>query len=96
MTSFRSSSVLALAFLATVATPLVLGAQPASARVNFDIGVGIPAIVAPAPVYAPPPVYYAQPVYAPPPVVYAPGPVVTVGGYWAYDQFGHRYWHYRR
>jgi hypothetical protein len=100
MTSLRSSSVLALTFLAAVVSPLILGAQPASARVNVGIDVGIPAIVAPVPYYAPPPVVYAQPepVYAaPPPVVYAPGPVVAVGGgYWAYDSFGHRYWRHRR
>jgi hypothetical protein len=37
----------------------------ASARVNLNIGIGLPGL------YAPPPVVYApQPVYGPPPVVY--------------------------
>jgi hypothetical protein len=43
----------------------------AQARVFVGIGVGLP------PVYAPPPVYYAPPpvYYGPPPVAYAPPPV---------------------
>jgi hypothetical protein len=64
----------------------------AMARVDVGIAIGIPPLVAPAPVYvAPAPVYvapppvYAAPVYAPPVVVaprpyYYPGPVIY-GGY---------------
>ena len=56
-------------------------ATPATARVVFGVGVGVPlyAPVYPPPVYyAPPPVYYAPPppvYYAPPPVQPAPAPL---------------------
>jgi hypothetical protein len=51
----------------------------AQARVYVGVGVGIPPVYAPPPVYyAPPPVYYGPPppvAYAPPPpVAYAPPP----------------------
>ncbi|MFY4261665.1 virulence factor [Achromobacter xylosoxidans] len=70
----------------------------ALARVDVGISIGIPGVVYPAPVYAPPaPVYVAPaPVYAPPPpVYYRPAPVYVAppvvypapvyirgGGYW--------------
>lgn len=69
----------------------------ALARVDVGISIGVPGVVYPAPVYAPPaPVYVAPaPVYAPPPPVYYrpapvyvappvvyPAPVYIRGGYW--------------
>ena len=52
----------------------------AEAHVNFDIGIGVPAYVAPPPA----PVYYQPaPVYvAPRPVVVEPRPVVVAPGYY--------------
>jgi hypothetical protein len=85
---------------ALIASPLALGATAASARINVGIGIGIPALVVPAPVVAPPPVVYAQPpvAYAAPPAYYGYGygaPAVAVGGYWWTDHWGHRHWHRR-
>src|SRR5262249_49903727 len=74
-----------LAIITALAGGLITAVPSAQARVNVDIGIGIPGIVyaEPAPVYvAPQPVYVApQPVYvAPRPVVVAPAPVYAP--YW--------------
>jgi hypothetical protein len=51
--------------IASLLAVAALGASPlASARVNLNIGVGLPGV------YAAPPVVYQQPYYGAPPVVY--------------------------
>lgn len=81
----------ALYVLAAVAA---LSSQAALARVNVDIGIGVPVApvyVEPAPVYAapPPPAYYA-----PAPVYVAPQPVIVAPGY--YDDGRGREWQERQ
>ena len=71
----------AIGALALVAAAL-LACGPASARVYFGVGVGVPlygppAYAVPPPYYyPPPPVWVAPPAYVAPPVVYAPPPPV--------------------
>lgn len=70
-----------LALIATLGGALLTIATVAHARVNVDIGIGIPGVVyaEPAPVYvAPQPVYVEpQPVYVEPRPVYVPRPVIV-------------------
>lgn len=77
-----------------LAASVALGVPGAQARVNVDIGVGLPGIFAP-PIVEPPPVYYPPPpvAYGPPTYYYAPGPHYP-GGWWA-DREGHRHWRRR-
>ena len=93
----RLTQKLALGFLALLAASVALGVPGAQARVDVEIGVGLPGFYAPPPVYyaPPPPVYYAPPpvYYAPPAYYYAPGPYYG-GGYW-YDDEGRRHWRRR-
>ena len=94
----RLAQKLALGSFALLAASVALGAPWAQARVDVDIGVGLPGFYAPPPVYyaPPPPVYYAPPppvYYAPPAYYYAPGPYYG-GGYW-YDDEGRRHWRRR-
>lgn len=94
-----------LAIVAALAAGLLTIAPGVQARVNVDIGIGIPGVVyaEPAPVYvAPQPVYVApQPVYmAPRPVVVAPAPVYAPAPYWRGrgdddDDQGERRWRER-
>lgn len=69
------------AVLAVAAGAVLLAAAvPASAsdRVNWSLNIGVPGVIYPAPVYAPPPAVYVrpEPVYVePPPVYYQPRPV---------------------
>ncbi len=73
-----------LGTLAILGGSLLLASGGAQARVNVDIGIGIPF----APVYAAP-----APVYvAPPPVVMQPAPVVVAPAAGYYDP----YWRERR
>jgi hypothetical protein len=54
--------------IASLLAVAALGVSPlASARVNLNIGVGLPGV------YAAPPVVYQQPYYSAPPVVYGGG-----------------------
>lgn len=72
-----------------------IGMQSAKAGVHFGFSIGVPApvIIAPAPVYCPPPapvVEYA-PAYCPPPVCYNPAPVVGFRfGFGGHDRYWHR------
>jgi len=85
---------LALAALVSVA------AVPSFAgNFSVDVGIGIPAPVAPpayyvpAPVYgAPPPVYVPRPVYTPRPVVVAPAPQYVPDWRWREDEWRRREW----
>ncbi len=67
-----------IAIIGALGCALLAISGTARARVNVDIGIGIPGVVyaEPAPVYvAPQPVYVApQPVYVPRPVIVAPAP----------------------
>ena len=75
--------ILSLVFGVLVLT----AASVASARVNIDLGIGIPIGG-----YAPPPVVYQpEPYYAPPPAVYVGGGYWGGGGGW---RGGHRGGHY--
>lgn len=92
-----------LAIIAALGGALLTIAPCAQARVNVDIGIGIPGVVyaEPAPVYvAPQPVYVEPPrVYVPRPVVVAPAPVYAP--YWRErdddddDDQGERRWRRR-
>jgi hypothetical protein len=99
-TLVRLFAIVAVLGLATLALPL-----SAQAGVRVSVGIGLPAVVAPAPivvappppaVVAPAPVVVASPpvVVAPPPVVYR-GPRVIVGGYYGYHYrpWRHYVWH---
>ena len=93
-TIIRTFGIVALVGIATLVLPF-----PAHAGVRVSLGIGLPALVVPAPVVvapvpvaiAPPPavVYSAPVVVVPPPAVYGVPPVV-VGGY-----YGYRYPHWR-
>ena len=63
----------------------IAASSAAEAHVNFDIGIGVPAYVAPPPA----PVYYE-----PAPVYVAPRPVVVAPGY--YDDWQARAWQERQ
>lgn len=67
---------------------LAMAATGAFARVDLSVGIGIPGavMVAPEPVYVPPPAYVIpRPVYAPRPVVVVPPPAVYAPGWRGYD-----------
>ena len=90
----RLAQKLALGLFALLAASVALNVPGAQARVDVEIGVGIPGFYAPPVVVAPPPVYYAPPppvYYAPPAYYYAPGPGYG-GGYWRFDDEGRRHW----
>jgi hypothetical protein len=75
-----------------VATCLVVtGPPPASAHVDFSIGIGIPGLyVGPPAYYPPPPVYYYEPpVYYSP--YYAPYPGSTLYFGRRFGPHGHRW-----
>lgn len=67
---------------------LAMAATGAFARVDLNIGIGVPGpvMVAPAPVYMPPPAYVVpRPVYTPRPVVVMPQQSVYAPGWRGYD-----------
>ncbi|MDH6165752.1 hypothetical protein M2282_000880 [Variovorax boronicumulans] len=114
--SLTRSTFFKWAAAGVVAAGALFAATSASARsdVSWSVGVGLPGVAVgvggpayyPAPVYSPPPVYYAPPApvyYNPPPVYYRPAPVYYgppayygpryYGG--GYYRGGHRHGHWR-